>query len=105
MSWCHWFYNFNLILFISSDTQSANDSSAIPNDAQSQNQSQSQSHAQSQIETNQREPDSDALKMFVGQIPRDWNESDCQKLLQQFGEVHSINVLRDKKTGKSRGNN
>ena len=103
MSWCHWFYNFNLILFISSDTQSANDSSAIPNDAQSQNQSQSQ--AQSQIETNQREPDSDALKMFVGQIPRDWNESDCQKLLQQFGEVHSINVLRDKKTGKSRGNN
>ena len=103
MSWCHWFYNFNLILFISSDTQSANDSSAISNDAQSQNQSQSQ--AQSQIETNQREPDSDALKMFVGQIPRDWNESDCQKLLQQFGEVHSINVLRDKKTGKSRGNN
>ena len=101
MSWCHWFYNFNLILFISSDTQSANDSSAISNDAQSQNQSQSQAH--SQIETNQREPDSDALKMFVGQIPRDWNESDCQKLLQQFGEVHSINVLRDKKTGKSRG--
>ena len=101
MSWCHRFYNFNLILFISSDTQSANDSSTISNDAQSQNQSQSQ--AQSQIEANQREPDSDALKMFVGQIPRDWNESDCQKLLQQFGEVHSINVLRDKKTGKSRG--
>ena len=50
-----------------------------------------------------REPDSDAIKMFVGQIPRDWNESECRRLFEEFGEIHSINVLRDKQSGQSRG--
>jgi len=50
-----------------------------------------------------REPDSDAIKMFVGQIPRDWNETDCRRLFEEFGEIHSINVLRDKQSGQSRG--
>ncbi|XP_054159308.1 CUGBP Elav-like family member 2 [Oppia nitens] len=51
----------------------------------------------------QREPDPDAIKMFVGQIPRDWTETDCRKLFEEFGEIHSINVLRDKQSGQSRG--
>jgi CUG-BP- and ETR3-like factor len=51
----------------------------------------------------QREPDSDAIKMFVGQIPRDWNETDCRRLFEDYGEIHSINVLRDKQSGQSRG--
>ncbi|CAG2102561.1 unnamed protein product [Medioppia subpectinata] len=50
-----------------------------------------------------REPDGDAIKMFVGQIPRDWTESDCRRLFEEFGEIHSINVLRDKQSGQSRG--
>ncbi|CAG2159866.1 unnamed protein product [Oppiella nova] len=50
-----------------------------------------------------REPDGDAIKMFVGQIPRDWSESDCRRLFEEFGEIHSINVLRDKQSGQSRG--
>lgn len=53
--------------------------------------------------SNQREPDSDAIKMFVGQIPRDWAESECRNLFSQFGEIYSLNVLRDKATGLSRG--
>ncbi|RWS14322.1 RNA recognition motif domain and Nucleotide-binding: alpha-beta plait domain-containing protein-like protein, partial [Dinothrombium tinctorium] len=40
--------------------------------------------------------------MFVGQIPRDWNEDDCRALFEEFGEIYSINVLRDKKSGLSR---
>lgn len=51
----------------------------------------------------QREPDVDSIKMFVGQIPRDWSESDCRNLFLEFGDIYSLNVLRDKTTGASRG--
>ncbi|KAI1283234.1 CUGBP Elav-like family member 2 [Halotydeus destructor] len=50
-----------------------------------------------------RQPDGDAIKMFVGQIPRDWSEADCKKLFEEFGEIYSVNVLRDKQSGLSRG--
>lgn len=49
------------------------------------------------------QPDSDAVKMFVGQIPRSWQEQDIIQLFQDFGHIHSINILRDKKSGESRG--
>ena len=50
-----------------------------------------------------RDPDPDAIKMFVGQIPRDWTEAECRQLFSEFGEISSLNVLRDKQTGLSRG--
>lgn len=50
-------------------------------------------------------PDSDAIKMFVGQIPRAWKEQEIIQLFQDFGPIHSINILRDKKSGESRGEN
>jgi hypothetical protein len=45
------------------------------------------------------------LKLFVGQIPRDWEESDCRQMFEsETGfNVENISVLRDKKTGLSRG--
>lgn len=49
------------------------------------------------------EPDSDAIKMFVGQIPRYMGENDLQKLFAEFGPVYQLNVLRDKATGHSKG--
>lgn len=55
------------------------------------------------VNGNTREPEPDAIKMFVGQIPRDWSETDCKKLFDEFGEIYSINVLRDKQSGLSRG--
>ncbi|XP_042210642.1 CUGBP Elav-like family member 1 isoform X9 [Homarus americanus] len=50
-----------------------------------------------------REPDPDAIKMFVGQIPRSMDENDLRKMFQEYGEVYQINVLRDKVTGQSKG--
>ncbi|XP_054159078.1 CUGBP Elav-like family member 2 isoform X2 [Oppia nitens] len=50
-----------------------------------------------------REPDSDSMKMFVGQIPRDWTETDCHRLLEPFGDIYGINLLKDKRTNKSKG--
>ncbi|XP_028967214.1 CUGBP Elav-like family member 2 [Galendromus occidentalis] len=68
-------------------------------------------HTQSREEMNspvqqqdlQPQPDPDAIKMFVGQIPRNWDENELRNLFEEFGKVHSINVLRDKATGNSRG--
>ncbi|XP_022696623.1 CUGBP Elav-like family member 2 isoform X1 [Varroa jacobsoni] len=54
-------------------------------------------------EAAQPQPDADAIKMFVGQIPRSWDENELRNLFEDFGKVHSINVLRDKATGNSRG--
>ncbi|KAK8744786.1 hypothetical protein OTU49_000616 [Cherax quadricarinatus] len=50
-----------------------------------------------------REPDPDAIKMFVGQIPRSMDENDLRKMFEEYGEVYQINVLRDKVTGQSKG--
>ncbi|XP_063873179.1 CUGBP Elav-like family member 2 isoform X7 [Scylla paramamosain] len=50
-----------------------------------------------------REPDPDAIKMFVGQIPRSMDENNLRKMFEDFGEVFQINVLRDKVTGQSKG--
>lgn len=51
----------------------------------------------------QDEPDPDNIKMFVGQVPRSMDENDLRKMFEEFGRVHSINVLRDKTTGTSKG--
>lgn len=53
--------------------------------------------------TSQSEPDPDAIKMFVGQIPRNMDENDLQKMFEDFGPVYQLNVLRDKNTGQSKG--
>lgn len=48
-------------------------------------------------------PDPDAIKMFVGQLPKGWNENDVKKYFESFGQIYLINVLRDKVTKQSRG--
>uniref|UniRef100_A0A8D0VYA7 CUGBP Elav-like family member 1 n=1 Tax=Sus scrofa TaxID=9823 RepID=A0A8D0VYA7_PIG len=42
------------------------------------------------------QPDLDAIKMFVGQVPRTWSEKDLRELFEQYGAVYEINVLRDR---------
>ena len=49
------------------------------------------------------QPDPDAIKMFVGQIPRSMDENDLRKMFEAYGQVHQINVLRDKISGQSKG--
>jgi RNA recognition motif-containing protein len=50
-----------------------------------------------------KEPDPDTIKMFVGQVPRGWDEQELRKFFEDYGPVHQINVLRDKVTGQSKG--
>ncbi|XP_034125413.1 CUGBP Elav-like family member 1-A isoform X1 [Drosophila guanche] len=49
------------------------------------------------------QPDADNIKMFVGQIPKTWDETRLRQMFEQFGPVHTLNVLRDKVTSISRG--
>uniref|UniRef100_A0A3B4VK61 CUGBP Elav-like family member 2 n=1 Tax=Seriola dumerili TaxID=41447 RepID=A0A3B4VK61_SERDU len=42
------------------------------------------------------QPDPDSIKMFVGQIPRSWSETELKELFEPFGAVHQINILRDR---------
>lgn len=51
----------------------------------------------------QDQPDPDNIKMFVGQVPRSMDENDLKQLFEEYGRVHSINVLRDKTSGISKG--
>ncbi|XP_058980754.1 CUGBP Elav-like family member 2 isoform X4 [Musca domestica] len=49
------------------------------------------------------QPDPDTIKMFVGQVPKAWDETKLRGLFEQYGRVHTLNVLRDKVTMMSRG--
>jgi hypothetical protein len=47
--------------------------------------------------------DVDSPKIFIGQIPRHFDIADLRTLLQDFGQIAEINVLRDRATGQSKG--
>ncbi|XP_034474875.1 CUGBP Elav-like family member 2 isoform X2 [Drosophila innubila] len=57
----------------------------------------------SETESTKDQPDADNIKMFVGQVPKTWDEAKLRRLFEQFGRVHTLNVLRDKVTSISRG--
>lgn len=42
------------------------------------------------------QPEVDAIKMFVGQIPRSWSEEQLRELFEPHGAVYEINILRDR---------
>ena len=51
----------------------------------------------------QQTPDPDAIKMFVGQIPKSMSEEELREMFEEFGTVYELNVLRDKIKQESRG--
>lgn len=53
--------------------------------------------------TGGEQPDPDFIKMFVGQVPKSMDEEQLRDMFEEYGRVHSINVLRDKVTGVSKG--
>jgi RNA recognition motif-containing protein len=42
-------------------------------------------------------------KLYVGNIPFETNENDLQELFAEVGQVESVNVVRDRETGRARG--
>jgi cold-inducible RNA-binding protein len=44
-----------------------------------------------------------ATKLYVGNLPFKVREEDLQSLFEQAGTVESVNIIRDKFSGQSRG--
>lgn len=43
------------------------------------------------------------MKIYVGNLPRDATEEEVRELFAQFGEVTSVNIIKDKFSGESKG--
>ena len=45
----------------------------------------------------------DTIKLFVGQVPRTWDESELRTILEPFGAIQELTVLRERSSGLHKG--
>ena len=43
------------------------------------------------------------IKLFVGQIPKTWDETEVRQILDPFGQIDELTVLKDRMTGARKG--
>ncbi|XP_020601899.1 CUGBP Elav-like family member 1 isoform X2 [Orbicella faveolata] len=47
--------------------------------------------------------DADAIKLFIGQVPRTWDDKDLRPYFESYGQIHELTVLRDRLTRSHKG--
>ncbi len=52
---------------------------------------------------NTLDKDSDAIKLFIGQVPKNYEEQDLTNILEPFGPIHELCIHKDKATNAHRG--
>lgn len=52
---------------------------------------------------NKPEPDSDSINMFIGQLPRHFDEEELENFLLQYGPIYEVKIMKEKSSGHSKG--
>jgi len=47
--------------------------------------------------------DNGNIKLFVGQVPQAWGEKELRLVMEPFGPISDMVVLRDRVSGDSKG--
>ena len=47
--------------------------------------------------------DPDAIKLFIGQVPKTVDEAELRAVFEPFGRIHELVVIRDRNTGAHKG--
>ena len=43
------------------------------------------------------------MNIYVGNLPRQATEDDLRQAFEEFGQIESVNIIKDKFSGESRG--
>lgn len=46
---------------------------------------------------------SEPIKLFVGQIPKTWEEAEVKQVLEPFGPIQELSILKDRTSGVHKG--
>lgn len=49
------------------------------------------------------ETQGEPIKLFVGQIPKTWMEGEVRQILEPFGTIQELTVLKDRASGLHKG--
>lgn len=60
-------------------------------------------HGKNSSDAQPQQPDSDSIKLFVGQIPRSMTEEQLHELFAVYGRIYQIGILKDQGTMENKG--
>lgn len=55
------------------------------------------------MENHSQQPDTDCIKLFIGQIPRSMTEEELRDMFEVYGSVFQVVVLKDQGTMENKG--